>query len=206
MEKETILKEIFNLIPPESVKFIIHYGNLSGQDIDIFVVLKNSSGYKHIGSNLFDIACVGENSLGKALKYFDPIITEPILTGQIIYGESIKNLQREMGLLRANRRTVAYLVKCAALCYSWAKQHYLENNPQGAIVTLSFAVSYGYFAEYYNNNQKVITLAKLIEVFPNSLLTEIRSLVTIRIKVELTELDELFEKTRKILQESEKLL
>ena len=88
MTKKQILEKIFSLFPAKIVKTVIWYGNRKGKDIDLFIILKDVSiEYGNLRKFPLDIVYMSELFFKKSIKNFDPMATDPILTGNHIYGK-----------------------------------------------------------------------------------------------------------------------
>lgn len=199
MDKKSVLEKVFALLPKDSIRFIVHYGKTDGRDIDLFVVLKAISGYGCIKLDLLDITLIDDCLLNKMIIHFDPILTEPILTGNRIYGQEIKSLRQRLKLLEANENTVKYFKNRAVNFYYWAKGHYLNKDFNKLIRTLSFVVSYIYFAKYYRDHSSVITLTELLKIFPDTLLPEILLATKGKKEIKLAEMDSFFQNAEMLL-------
>lgn len=162
MQVNDMLAYVFGLFPHELVSFIVWYGNKHGRDIDLFVVLNNETVYYNRQQDKFDVNIIGEYYLPKMITGFDPIVTEPLLTGQLIYGNDITGFQKELQDKRADEETTRYLICCAGTVYGWAINHLVCNNLRGVIVNLGFVASYLFYARHYYSGCRVITLTRLL--------------------------------------------
>jgi len=206
MNRTRILEKVFKIFPKEKIKFIIQYGNFNGNDIDLFIVLNEKSGYSSIKSGILDIGCVGKNWLNTMIENLDPFITEPLLNGIKIYGEPIEELKQKLEKVRPNKRTLLYLIKCAETYYDWAKKHYLKKDFVESLVALSYTLSCSLFVQYYFKNNAVKSLADLLTVYPNTLFADIRDLIKSKKEIKIDNLEKIFRRTKRVLTTAKNLL
>jgi hypothetical protein len=177
MKKEEILLKVFTVYPRELIRLIIWYGSHNTRDIDIFIVINWDIDYHHAEIGKFDFTIVGEKWLGYMLKHFDPTVTEPLLTGDVVWGEVYSMVYRNWliypNIKQTNEEISHHLLQKANRSCNWAIAHCNSGRYREASVTLSFSVSYIYFADYYQTEKYAIRFSKLIELYPNSLLTKI---------------------------------
>jgi len=206
MNRTRILEKVFKIFPKEKIKFIIQYGNFNGNDIDLFIVLNEKSGYSSIKSGILDIGCVGKNWLNTMIENLDPFITEPLLNGIKIYGEPIEELKQKLEKVRPNKQTLLYLIKCAETYYDWAKKHYLKKDFVESLVALSYTLSCSLFVQYYFKNNAVKSLADLLTVYPNTLFADIRDLIKSKKEIKIDNLEKIFRRTKRVLTTAKNLL
>ena len=113
MKIKEIRKDLISIFPKIFIKTAILYGDKQGQDIDIFIIFRNRVAYNCLQYQQFDISYTNETEIKKMLSNFDPLITEPILTGQEIYGQYLSILKKELSFTRTNNSTVEYLINRA---------------------------------------------------------------------------------------------
>jgi len=181
METKEIKEYLVSIFPEKLIKTAIWYGNKKGQDIDVFIILKNNIQYNCFQYKEFDISYINETKIIKMLSNFDPLITEPILTGQEIYGEYLSVLKKKLLSIKADENIVEYLMNRAKEFYNWSEKHLATNENKKAIITLTFVISFINFANYYKHHEHVITFKELNKKFPDNLLSEIMALLKNRI-------------------------
>jgi hypothetical protein len=145
------------------VKLVFQYGSNSGRDIDLFVILRGKAKYNCIHQTQLDITYVGDHWVDEMLACFDPLITEPIITGRVIFGEGEEHFQKRLSESRPTEKSVEYLRDKAIQFLEWAKNHYQSGNFSESSNCLRFAISFYLFSEYYTRNLKPITFAALID-------------------------------------------
>jgi hypothetical protein len=184
MEIGEIRKNLMSIFSKNFIKTAIWYGNKEGQDIDIFIIFKKKISYNCFQYQGLDISYIGEDEIEKMLSNFDPLITEPILTGQEIYGRYLSVLKKELSSIKANNDAVEYLINRAQEFYDWSQKHLVRDNHKQTIIALSFVISFIHFANYYKHHKQVITFKNLMEDIPNDLLLKTMALIknTSRIK------------------------
>lgn len=163
---EYILKNIFSIFGKENVNLIIFYGNEQGKDIDVFVVIAGESEYNCTQQGRFDITYVGEKWLTEMIEFFDPLLTEPILTGKTIYGNS-SHIKNALSKIRPSRNMINYLKNKAFLYFQWAYAHCCNNDLTYASDCIRFSLGFYYFALYYQCNDEIITYSDLTDKFIN---------------------------------------
>lgn len=172
MKIKEIRQDFISIFPKIFIKTAIWYGDKQGQDIDIFIIFRNNVAYNSFRYQQFDISYTNETEIKTMLSNFDPLITEPILTGQEIYGQHLAVLKKELLSTRTNNSTVEYLINRAREFYNWSQEHLMTKNHRETAIALTFVISFIHFADYYKHHEQVITLKKLIKNIPNNLLSE----------------------------------
>jgi len=170
MKIEEIRRSFTSIFPTKFIKTAIWYGNKKGKDVDVFIILKNKISYNNFQHQEFDISYINEIKVIEMLSNFDPLITEPILTGQEIYGEYLPALKKKLLSTRTNNNTVQYLMNRAEEFYNWSQKHFGKNDHKKGFITLTFVISFINFANYYRHHGEVITFKKLVEYSPDDLL------------------------------------
>ncbi len=168
---------ILGLYLPGIVQTIIRYGRLNGNDVDLLVVLNDNSRYNNFQIGIFDINTIGNDWLPMMCKYLDPIVVDPILKGNIIYGTSLQYYKKVILEQRVDDDTISYLLECADIFLNFASEHLAQNSKYDSIVAIYFAVSYIYYSLYYKNNQMVATFTKVVSEFRSVFLSQIRDIV-----------------------------
>ena len=161
MSVKEILSHLFSVIPKEQIVFIIWYGNKKGEDVDLFVVLKGNVHFGSLSNIPLDVGYIGIAWIPMMIKYLDPIITEPLLTGDVIYGQVG---QKEYYLLRQkiDADSSIYLLQCAEIFYEWAVKLAFENKLRESLFTLTFVHSYILYAFKYWSDNKIVTFKDLL--------------------------------------------
>lgn len=191
MNKKEIIQKVKEQINPEYIKYLVWYGNLVGNDINVMVVINKRRirvrPYESPKSKL-DILTIGKDEFRRRLKMLDPIITEPLITGFLLKGNKV-----EFGLLRSDtmisfsrvkgmaKAAAPFLLEKARTRLKNASQLLQasgqedEDNLLSCLVNLSWACSYFEFAEYYGNSPGFvpITFAHLLVQNGESALGEV---------------------------------
>lgn len=218
MNKKEIIQKVNERINPENIKFLIRYGDWMGEDIDLLVVLNKETKFRPYEPSKLDISTISEGEFEKRRKLFDPLITDPIITGLLLSDDKTKKL--EFSQLRSDT-ILSLALSTEAIHFLQQKAQkrlknaftYLENyNQKGnrrnllsALVHLSFACSYCEFANYYQKRPEFfpITFAHLLALDGQLVLKEImRFLKTVKLggKFNKTQVIDLFKKTQKLLE------
>ena len=196
--KQYILNKIFSIFSVEDIKTIIYYGNKKGKDIDIFVIIPGEISYNCICHNEFDITYVGEYWIDEMIKYFDPLLTEPILTGDLLYGE-ISEISQKLQTIYSSKETERYLKGKATGFLHWAKI-YLENDTLlQSCNCIRFSISFYLFANYYKHNTHPVTFSKLTKKYQTTILKKATALTKNQKSILPHEVNGLIHKTRNLL-------
>ncbi len=188
MNKREIIQRVNGKINPKDIKFLIRYGDWLGDDIDLLAVLERETKARLYEPSRLDILMIGKGEFERRRKLFDPIITDPIITGLLLSDDKTKKV--EFSELRSN--TILFLpVSAEAIQFLQQKaQQRLKNafnrleiydqkgnkrNLSSALIHLSFACSYHEFANYYQSNPEFlpITFAHLLVEKGEPLLKEV---------------------------------
>ncbi|MBZ9577700.1 hypothetical protein KJA13_01540 [Patescibacteria group bacterium] len=175
MDKKEIIQEVKEQIKLEYIKYLVWYGNLRGNDINVMAVIDKRARvrlYKLPKSKL-DILTIGKDEFRRRLRMLDPAITEPLITGFRLLGD-----EREFSLLRSktflslplSNKALQFLKEKARERLGNAKELLQasgqedEDNLLPCLVNLSWACSYFGFAEYYGDSPEFvpITFAHLL--------------------------------------------
>ena len=91
MNTQEALLKIFELFDPASISFIIRYGSDRNNDIDLFIGLKYDCSYNSMQAKKLDLTFAGGQVVQNMAKHFDPLITEPLMTGELIFGKNVEH-------------------------------------------------------------------------------------------------------------------
>ncbi|MBT4516968.1 hypothetical protein HN670_02635 [bacterium] len=174
---ETTHRLILELYPFGIVQTIVHYGNVYGRDVDLFVILNDNSQFDNFQINHIDISTIGNVWLPMLSTYLDPILVEPILKGRLMYGVSLENWKNVILNKDASEDTVAYLLECSDIFLNYVAIHLSQGRKTDALMTMYFAVSYIYYALYYSQNKKAVVFSEVITQSNAVFLRQIRDLV-----------------------------
>jgi hypothetical protein len=144
------------------VDAIIWYGSRRlDADLDLLVVTPSPSPLVHIELGRLDLLLCPQQELSFLLQYFDPLITEPLLTGSILAEEAgcAARALESLGASSTNPSTTRYLLRRSleilldgfAILETFDKSQE-EGMLLRALTNLSFALSYREFALFYYDN------------------------------------------------------
>lgn len=186
MNKKEIVQEVKEQINPGYIKYLVWYGNLVGNDINVMAVIDKRARVRLYESpkSKLDILTIGKDEFRRRLRMLDPIITEPLITGFRLLGD-----ETEFSLLRSkiflslpfSNKAFPFLKEKARERLKNAKE-LLQNSGQEdgdnllpCLVNLSWACSYFEFAEYYGDSPRFvpITFAHLLAQDGESILGEV---------------------------------
>lgn len=169
----------------KQIYFLIRYGSKKN-DIDFLVVLNsNTVPLEYRPGTPVDIFPISLKDFYKLAYLFDPLVTEPILTGELLLGneEELENLKKELFEISPSQEIIDHLKRQSRLWYTYCTcflKDYKNTSPVCdsnlllySLINLTFAISYDYFAQYYSKIQKKgpITLRKLKNKYPSSSLS-----------------------------------
>ena len=171
--KEKLNSRYDNLI------FLINFGSKNPRgDIDICAVLKDNTildEYKD--SRTVDMPQYIYSDFLRRMRLFDIVITQPLLTGKLIYGDKnefeilIKKLRKQ----KPTQKSVRYLQEKSRWCFNCAVECFNQDeihldDLELTLNNLSYALSYNKFANRYKLGASVLTLDQI----ENNLLNKIR--------------------------------
>ncbi len=179
MNEEEIIQEVKKQIKLEYIKYLVWYGNLGGNDINVMAVIDKRARVRLYESpkSKLDILTIGKDEFRRRLRMLDPVVIEPLITGFRLLGD-----ETEFSLLRSDtmisfsrvkgmaEAAAPFLLKKARTRLKNAKELLQasgqedEDNLLLCLVNLSWACSYFGFAEYYGDSPRFvpITFAHLL--------------------------------------------
>ncbi|MCK5044009.1 hypothetical protein KAR52_03350 [Candidatus Pacearchaeota archaeon] len=107
---------------------ILYGSRKEGKDIDLFFVFKGIPVQKNIVYNQFDLSQIKFNDFQFRLENFDIEYTEPILTGEYLFGdiEILKKAKEFLKTSKPNKENLNYLSKRALETYLQAEVFYAQ--------------------------------------------------------------------------------
>lgn len=174
MNKEQTIQRVSEQINLDNIKFLVWYGNRVESDVSLLAVSEKESGVHLCELLNFNILTIGKDELMRRLGLFDPLVTEPVINGYLIWGDD-----ERWGLLRSDavlsfsfsdkvirflREEACEKLRDAATSLQIYKQKKDKSSLLSFLIALSFACSYFEFAKYYSSNPKFlpITLKHLL--------------------------------------------
>ena len=159
--------------------FLIHFGSKNPEgDVDLCAVLKDNTKLdEYKDSRTIDMPQYNYSDFIRRMKLFDIVITQPLLTGKLIYGDKyefeilIKKLKKH----NPTQESVIYLQEKSRWCFNCATECFNQDETHigelGLMLNnLSYALSYNEFANRYKLGASVLTLDQI----ENNLLNKIR--------------------------------
>ena len=167
--------EIINIlsgtVKKSNIITAIHYGNKKGVDVDILIIVNNKTFYERRVEGKIDITMVGIDYVDYLLSVFDPIVTEPFITGKVVFGKDITNYKLRLASLISNRNVQTHLLDFAKQIYQSIDENLKNNDLDKAIINIVFCLSYLHFMRYYEKSKNVIIFKKLLTLNQGSLLS-----------------------------------
>jgi hypothetical protein len=161
VNQKKVLQSLLKVVPEEQIKFAVWFGNRGGKDHDVFVVIKGNYQYGSFVEGPLDISYVGEVWVPMMVKHLDPMVTEPLMTGVIIYGQAWKYLF-ELSDVKVDEDVPIYLLQCAEIFYELAVQLSFEGRLREAVLTLGFVYSYALYAFSYCTCNNLVMFKDLL--------------------------------------------
>ena len=190
-----ILEQLFKFFNRKKIYSIVWYGNRKGKDIDIFVVSISNKIYERMIKGQLDVTLIEKYQLHHLINCLNPIVTEPILTGQVIWGNPLLYEKAMLNSINSGTLAVTHLLDSSFRIYREAQTALSKNNVNDALINLSFSISFYYFALHYKNHRKAITFKELLAEYQNSILSESYSALK-RDALDLVEVNSLVEKAK----------
>lgn len=159
--------------------FLIHFGSTDSRgDIDLCAVLKDNvriDEYEH--SRTIDLSQFEYSDFLNRMGLFDIPVTEPLMTGDLVYGDEkeFQHLVINLKQQRPNPEAIKYLHDRKMWCLDHAircfdKYTKGSNALEVTLNDLAYTLSFHVFAETYQTGSSVITFSEV----HNQLLSEIR--------------------------------
>lgn len=166
-------KDIVAIKQFRNLKYIISYGSPHGLDKDYFAIFNQSSiPYEYTmvitGDDIYPETLY---QFKRGLLLFDPLYTEPVLTGKVIYGQDqfYINLKHRFLSIKSSSKAVKYLIDRGKICIDSA-EYYLKLykndrclfNSIFSLLNMSYCASYIIFADYYSTPNSAISLSNVL--------------------------------------------
>ncbi len=154
-----------------NLEFVILFGSKKRySDIDLCVIVKDESKINQYSSsnieNIVDMPIYHKSDFLKKIEMFDLVATEPIITGNILFGNK-NEFQRMKQYLKENKPTkesLDYMSKKIKECYENAS-NFLKNREKRSIlnglVSLTYALSYEETLFRYKNGSRVALFSEI---------------------------------------------
>jgi hypothetical protein len=166
-----IIEQLFGLFDRKMILCVVHYGNRNGRDIDLFVVSASEKFYSRKVIGQLDVTIIAKDQLHHLINCLNPLVTEPLLTGQVIWGDPLLYEKEMLNSITAGPSVVTHLLESSFRIFKEAESSLDEKNVNDALINLSFSISFFYFSVYYKNSHKIITFKQLLTEYPNSILS-----------------------------------
>ncbi len=170
---ERDLKAFSDVMSLGSAAHAVVYGSRrQDRDIDLLIVDPRTSSHCYIELGRFDILLLSPSRLEALATRLDPVVTEPLLTGELVSGDH-QAWDDYVMALRSRRpdRSCASHAMIRSLEETIHTQRIAETPPDARVSTdvssiwqgLSWAISYMSFARLYTSpNAESVTLSSLI--------------------------------------------
>jgi hypothetical protein len=144
-------------------ELVLVYGSRqAGRDVDIFMVYDQPDPVcGRLG--VFDFLSLSSRETERLCRLWDPIVTEPLLTGKVLLqGEKGPAEWRALLARAVSSEMVVHLLCEAARCANFAANHLEAGQVRAATSNLAYAVTYRAYAQRYESGATgPITLREL---------------------------------------------
>lgn len=187
-----------------NIIFLIHFGSKNPEgDIDLCAVLDDTAKLdEYEDSRTIDLVQYNYSDFLRRMKLFDLVITHPILTGELIFGDKnvFERLKITLNKQKPTDEAITYLKERSRWCLDYAIECFNESDKYVnaldlTLNNLSHALSYNEASMIYSQRKFVILLDEL----ENTLSREIRAYMkSSKIRTEkLNKTKEFIDKARK---------
>lgn len=180
MTKQDIIHAFFTKtgLDPKNVYQLFLYGsnqNLTDKqkDIDLLTVIISPVDYQTIVQDNYDIILINQEYFQVALQNFEPLVTEPLLHGQIILGKQT-DYQKLLKSQKISPDNLLHLLYLTCKLHLWAEANFKNKEYQLCLQNLGYSLSYFLMAQSLKQNQQIISYQKMLA---NELFFEIISLL-----------------------------
>jgi hypothetical protein len=157
----------------EGALFCCLYGSrIPGRDVDLMIVQRYASHSPHCALGRFDILQLSNTQFAQHLACLDPVATEPLLTGDLLWGNAKdwwalkKTVQSQKSTHESLARLKTRSFEEFAIAETLYKQSKAIQQPElkkWVVQGLSFSISYLSFYDYYLNfTDGAVTFKKLL--------------------------------------------
>lgn len=161
------------------LKLLIQYGSYrSASDRDYFAVYDEDPPTQNMMLGKIDMWAIGQERFFRYIEKLDPFVTEPILTGQVLFDQdqSIAKAKERLDSVTPSNDTFTYLLSRSFEAFLQARLHLINIQEESPFSrrdywsTLSFSIAYWAFANRYKNgNEYPLALGYVIQRSPTLL-------------------------------------
>jgi hypothetical protein len=199
MNNKDILPVLFSVIPMEQIESVTWYGNRRGKDTDLFVVLKdNNDRYGGVFYEQLDIAFLSRSLVPTLIGNLDPLITEPLLTGKVLFG-SIDKDKESLIATRVHNEVSSYLLERAEFLYELAVNAAYNGKFSNTLNILNFVYSYSLYAFRYWSGNDIVLFKDILSSKDGMWIREFRYKFKNCKHIQESEVRKAFTDTRKML-------
>ena len=163
-------------LSPEKLVLLIQYGSRdSTSDSDYLAIYDGFSMIDNLKVGRLDIVALSRDVLTRYMNLMDPMITEPLLKGNRIFGDSkyLKTSLDKLNQIRPTDAVIRFLLCRSTQQYIEAYNISIEENDMNKRLSrrfwsaLSFSISYWCFASHYQlTHSHAISLFELLQSMP----------------------------------------
>src|SRR3989344_51199 len=174
LEKEKILEVVKERLKSRfnSLEFVISFGSRNvDKDLDLCIVLKDGVDVGNYANDeiedIVDMPQYNKSEFIKRAKLFDIVITEPIITGDLIYG----NEKEFMGLwdyllkFKPSDNAIRYLEQRIRECHRNSSLFFSRKDMRSLLKGLlvsSYALSYELCLDKYKNGSGIVKFSEIL--------------------------------------------
>lgn len=168
--REALLELIGADFPDAGNTGIIYGSRRPGRDRDILVVQNHTPPVPTVVLGRLDLLIFQREYFASALSFFDPVAVEPVLTGELLFGDQrvLDEWRTQVRTGRPGKESVKYLAARALAELAASRQIFDSHDGEGehlnwSFQNLSFSIAYASFATRYSKNVSTCcTLADLV--------------------------------------------
>ena len=171
--KKNILNMLFSRIDNNNVYSVIHYGNRNESDIDLCIIINAPVQYQKTSIAELDITIFSHDYFDYLISMWNPLVTEPVLNGEVIYGASIDNYRRMILSREPNQKIIEHLHDFAQQISRAAMNLRKEKKYHDSLINIMFTLSFLAYANYYKDSKRPILFKDLLLINRASLLNKV---------------------------------
>ena len=156
------LKERFN-----DLVFLIHFGSSNPEsDIDLCAVLNDNVNVDEYNPKIIDFSQFNYSDFLNKIKLFDIPITQPLLTGRLVYGNKNKFNELKNNLIKQDitNEALNYMIEKSNWCFNYAVNCFnkkCSNYLDLTLNNLTYAISYNNFRDRYKDGKRIVKFSDL---------------------------------------------
>lgn len=178
MDRKKVLNVVFSIAPKERIQSIVGYNISPGGYRQILALQKTGHDYRSFVADNYFVCLISDTMAWKTMKNFDPLVTEPILVGDILFGQNLREYRRHLFELAADKQTLDYLISMARIYLFNAECSLGKYDEENFVKSgLYFSVLYAALAKYYFIRPRAASIERLFQEKRWPIVTEAGELI-----------------------------